>query len=300
MSNKISKPKLIVILGPNASGKTSLSLKLAKKYHGEIISADSRQVFRGMDIGTGKATANERRLLPHHLIDIVSPRSEYNVAQFKKDALKTIDAILKRRKMPFLVGGTGFWIQAVVDNVDFPPVKPNYRLRNKLGKLSSAKLFSMLKKIDPVRARNIDRHNPYRLIRALEIIKATNESITPLKSKPLFEVLEIGLKPPLPKLHQLIEKRLQARFKQGLVNEVRRLHRQGISWRRLYDFGLEYRFVSLYLQQKLTYQQMVAELDLAIKHYAKRQLTWFKRDPRIHWVKNRAQASRLIKKFLIQ
>lgn len=300
MSNKISKPKLIVILGPNASGKTSLSLKLAKKYHGEIISADSRQVFRGMDIGTGKATANERRLLPHHLIDIVSPRSEYNVAQFKKDALKTIDAILKRRKMPFLVGGTGFWIQAVVDNVDFPPVKPNYRLRNKLGKLSSAKLFSMLKKIDPVRARNIDRHNTYRLIRALEIIKATNESITPLKSKPLFEVLEIGLKPPLPKLHQLIEKRLQARFKQGLVNEVRRLHRQGISWRRLYDFGLEYRFVSLYLQQKLTYQQMVAELDLAIKHYAKRQLTWFKRDPRIHWVKNRAQASRLIKKFLIQ
>lgn len=294
------QPKLICIVGPNASGKTSLAIKLAQKYNGEIVSADSRQVFRGMDIGTGKASKKEQKQIRHHLIDVAGPKQEYNVADFKKNALKAIKTIQAKTKVPFLVGGTGFWIQAVVDNVDFPAVKPNYRLRAKLGKLPAARLFAMLKKLDPVRARKIDQHNPYRLIRAIEIITATKKTIIPLHTRPLYDVLIIGLNPPRQKLYKLIDARLARRLKQGMLAEVKKLRRHGVSWQRLHDFGLEYRFISLYLQKKLTYPQMIEQLAFAIRHYAKRQMTWFGRDKRIHWIKNQAQADRLIKKFLIQ
>lgn len=294
----IQKPLLIVIVGPNASGKTSLSIKLAKKFNGEIISADSRQVYKGMDIGTGKATKQEQRQVKHHLLDVTSPKTEFNVSHFKKQALSAIKKIYKKGKLPFLAGGTGFWIQAVVDDIDFPHVKPNKLLRRKLEKKTNKQLFQLLKKLDPRRAKTIDKKNPYRLIRAIEIVKATKKSIPKLKKRSPFNVLMLGITHPRKKLYQRIDKRLKKRFQQGMIAEVKKLHIQGIGWKRLYDFGLEYRYISLFLQNKLRRQKMEEQLKNAIHHYAKRQMSWFGRDKRIHWIINLKQAKRAINKFL--
>ena len=169
---KKSNPnKVIVILGPTASGKSDVAIKLAQKYDGEIISADSRQIYRGMDIGTGKVTLAEQKMAVHHLLDVVSPNDEFNISHFKKLAGKMIDDILKRGKLPIICGGTGFWIKSVVDNVELPEVKPDLDLRKKLDKESAEKLFLILKKLDPERAKNIDAKNKVRLIRAIEIYK---------------------------------------------------------------------------------------------------------------------------------
>ena len=165
------KQKVIVILGPTSSGKSDLAIKLARKYNGEIISADSRQIYRGMDIGTGKISKAQQKSVKHWMIDIVSPKNDYNVSKFKKDAEKIIKNILKRGKLPIICGGTGFWIKAIVDNVDFPKVKPNKELRKKLEKISTEKLFKTLQKLDPERAKNIDAKNKVRLVRAIEIAK---------------------------------------------------------------------------------------------------------------------------------
>lgn len=288
---------LIVILGPNASGKTGLAIKLAKKFNGEIISADSRQVYKGMDIGTGKATKSEQKLAKHHLIDIIKPSQKFDVANYKKLAIKAINKIHKKNKLPFLVGGTGFYIQAVVDNIDFPKVKPNWKLRRKLEKYSINKLFKILKKLDQSRAKTIDKKNPRRLIRAIEIAKAVQKTKL-IKGRPLFDTLILGLTHPRKKLYQLIDQRLEKRLKKGMITEVKKLRRQGLSWHRLYNFGLEYRYISLYLQGKLTKAQMIEQLKNAIHHYAKRQMTWFKRNKRICWIKNQEQAERLIRKFI--
>lgn len=293
---KTKNHKLIAIIGPNASGKTSLAIKLAKKFHGEIVSADSRQVYQGMDIGTGKATKAEQRMIRHYLIDVAKPIQEFNVSHFKKLAIETIKNIQQKNKLPFLVGGTGFWIQSVVDNVDFPAVKPNKALRKKLAKYSVDKLYKTLKRLDKSRAKTIDKNNPCRLIRAIEIAKAGYQ-VRPIKGKPIFNTLILGLTHPRKKLYQLIDQRLEKRLRQGLIAEVKKLHRQGVSWRRLYDFGLEYRYISLYLQGKLTKDQAIKQLKNAIHHYAKRQMTWFVRDKRIQWVKSQGEAEWLIRKF---
>lgn len=294
----IQKPLLIVIVGPNASGKTFLSIKLAKKFNGEIISADSRQVYKGMDIGTGKATKQEQREIKHYLLDVASPKKEFNVSHFKKQATKEISNIIKKGKVPFLVGGTGFWIQAVVDDIDFPHVKPNKLLREKLGKKTTKQLFQMLKKIDSRRAKTIDPHNPYRLIRAIEIIQATKKSIPKLKKRSPFNVLMLGITHPRKKLYQRIDKRLKKRFQQGMIAEVESLRKKGVSSKRLHAIGLEYRYLNLYLQKKLTRQETEEQLKNAIHHYAKRQMSWFGRDKRIHWITNLKQAKRAIIKFL--
>lgn len=293
-----NKPPLITIVGPNASGKTSLSIKLARKFNGEIISADSRQVYKGMDIGTGKATKHEQRQVKHHLLNMASPSREFNVSHFKKQALAAIKKIYKKGKLPILVGGTGFWIQAVVDDIDFPHVKPDKKLRQQLAKKTVKQLFKQLKKLDSQRAKNIDKNNPYRLIRAIEIIKATKKFVPKLKKRSPYNLLALGVTHPRKKLYQRIDTRLKKRFQQGMIAEVKKLRRQGVSWKRLYDFGLEYRFISLYLQNKLTRQEMELQLSMAIKHYAKRQMTWFNKNKRIYWINNLNRAERVINKFL--
>ncbi|MEO8065639.1 MAG: tRNA (adenosine(37)-N6)-dimethylallyltransferase MiaA [Candidatus Doudnabacteria bacterium] len=291
--------KLIVILGPTSSGKSSLAIKLARKFHGEIISADSRQVYEGMDIGTGKVTKQEQKLVPHHLLDVVSPKKQFTVAEFKALALKAIKKIKTKDKLPFLVGGTPFYIYATIDDLQIPEVKPNLKLRKLYERKSSRELFNILKKLDPKRAQTIDRHNPRRLIRALEIIKATGQPISPLYPLPSsLTPLILGIKKDQNELYKLIDKRLEARLKQGLLAEVKKLLKQKISHKRLQKMGLEYRFVSLYLQGHLTYNEMVMQLKSAIHKFSKRQMTWFKTDSRIKWITTQKQASRLIQKYL--
>lgn len=297
LSNKF-KNKLIVILGPTASGKTDVSLKLAKKYNGEIVSADSRQVYKGLNIGSGKITKKEMQGIPHHLLDVKNPKQRFTVSQYQKLAVKEIKNIQKKGKIPFLVGGTGFYIQSVVDGIIIPEVKPNQTLRKELSKKTTAELFKILKKLDPKRAKTIDTKNPVRLIRAIEIIKSTKKPIQKIIVKPEFEVLQIGIRKSPEELKKLIHKRLEKRLKQGMVKEVKNLHKNGLSFRRLEELGLEYRYIAQHLQEKISYKEMVNKLEQEIWHYAKRQLTWFKKDQKIHWIKNYKEITSIIDKFL--
>lgn len=281
----MKKPTVIVILGPTASGKTGLSIELAKKINGEVISADSRQVYRGLNLGTGKATKKEMSNVPHYLLDVANPKTKFSVARYQKLASQKIKEILARGKTPIIVGGTGFYIQAVVDDLVLPEVTPNKELREKLEGKTAAELFEILKKLDPACAKNIDRHNPARLVRAIEITKALGQ-VPKLKKngKSPYNFIQTGLKVGPEKLAEKINRRLLARLKQGLIAEVKNLHQQGLSWRRMEELGLEYRYLARFLQGKITKDQALRELEREINHYAKRQMTWFKKDKRIIWL----------------
>lgn len=292
--------KLIVILGPTATGKSDISVRLAKDVNGEIISADSRQVYRGMDIGTGKVTKREMRGIRHFLLDVASPKSQYSVARYIRDAQKASKSILRRGLVPIVVGGTGLYIDAFTRGLSIPEVPPNKKLRLKLEKLSTEKLFELIRKKDPYRAKTIDRHNRRRLIRALEIIETHGKVPKPRKQKNKFDTLYIGITLPKEKLASKINKRLLMRMKIGMIAEVKKLRSQGISWKKLESFGLEYRNIALYLQKKVTKKEMVECLQKDIEHYAKRQMTWFKRHPDILWFSPSefSKIKKISKKFL--
>ncbi len=318
------KDKIIVILGPTSSGKSDLTVKIALRFNAEIISADSRQIYRGLDIGTGKITKKEMRGIPHYLLDVASPKQRFTVARYKKLAQAAIKKIRAKNKLPILCGGTGFYIQALIDDLNIPAVKPDLKLRTKLEKKTTEELFGELKKLDPRRAKEIDRHNPRRLIRALEIIMTTGQPVPPLPSVipgltklvPYLirenpgpgsrikcgmtnnNVLFLGIKKSRPELARRIKIRLQKRLKQGMIKEVRNLRRRGLSWKKLDDLGLEYRWIAKYLKKEIGYQEMVTRLQKEIEHYAKRQMTWFKRDKRIKWLKNYQEIGKETIKFL--
>ena len=291
--------KLLVILGSTASGKSEMAVRLAKKFNSEIVSADSRQVYKAMDIGTGKVTKKEMRGIPHYLLDVANPKKKFTVVQYRKLALKAIDKIVRKGKIPVLCGGTGFYIQAVIDGIVIPKVKPDWRLRKKLEKKTVEKLFNQLKKIDPQRAKTIEKKNKRRLIRALEIVIKTKRPVPVFRKKPLpYPVLIIGIKKEKEELKKLIEKRLLKRLKRGMIAEVKKLRSDGLSWKRLEEFGLEYRYIARYLQGKLNYDEMIKSLRKETEHYAKRQMTWFKKDQKIRWVKDFQEAEKLVKEFL--
>lgn len=295
------KQRLLVILGPTASGKSDLAVVLAKKYNGEIVSADSRQVYKGLDIGTGKITKREMRGVPHHLLDVASVRRQFSVARFKKLAEKTIADIGRRGKLPILCGGTGFYIQAIVDDLVLPQTKANKALREKLERQSPKQLFALLKKHDPRRAKTIDPKNKRRLIRALEIADELGKSPKLSQKIGRHDVLHIGISLPDSLLREKIHARLIKRLRSGMVAEVRRLkEKNGVSWKRFDDLGLEYRFIAQFLKGELTKQDMTEKLETAIWHYAKRQKTWFKRDKRIEWFdpSKTADIERRVESFL--
>lgn len=277
------KPKIVAIVGPTASGKSDCAVLLAQQFSGEVISADSRQVYRGMDIGTGKITHEEMKGVPHHLLDVASPKRTFTVAQYKQKADAAIGGIIKRGNLPILCGGTGFYIQAVTDGVMLPEVKPNPLLRKQLTKESVDELFLRLKKIDPARAETIDAKNPRRLLRAIEIAEALGK-VPERKINPPYETLFIGIEAENDILRERIHKRLIARMNQGMMEEVIKLHHEGLSWKRMEDLGLEYRYLARHIQGKLSRDEMLVQLEFEIMHYAKRQYTWFRKDKRIHWI----------------
>jgi tRNA dimethylallyltransferase len=262
-------------------------VRLAKKHNGEVISADSRQVYKGLDIGSGKITKKEMDGIPHHLLDVASPKRVYTAAHFRRDAEKAIRGILKRGKLPIIVGGTGFYIDTLLHDRALPDVKPNAMLRATWEKLSADALFSRLQAKDPARAKTIDRHNKRRLIRALEIIQETGKPVPQLSQSTPYDVRKIGIALPPATLKRRIHARLVARMKKGMVREVERLRENGVSWKRLDDLGLEYRYVSRYLRGEMTKAHMLQKLEAEIWQYARRQMTWFKRDPKIRWIDSR-------------
>jgi tRNA dimethylallyltransferase len=278
--------KVLVIVGPTASGKSSLAVALAKRFNGEIISADSRQVYKGLDIGTGKITRKEMRGIPHHLLDVASPKKAFSAGDFQKHATEAIAGIAKRGKMPMIVGGTGFYIDALVGRMTLPEVTPNAKLRARYKKLTAAKLFYILKKLDPQRAKAMstpsERNNKIRLIRALEIAHALGKSPEPRSSLP-YDVLWIGIKPGDKILRSNINKRLSARIQQGMVAEAKRLHHGGLSYKRMESLGLEYRSLARHLLSRITKQEMERELQSDIWRYARKQIGYWKRNPDIFW-----------------
>lgn len=279
--------------------KTALAINLARKFSGEIISADSRQVYKDMDIGTGKATKKEQRLAPHHLLNVVSPKKQFTVVDFQKHAARAIKTITKRGCLPFLVGGTGQYIDAALYRTPFPDVKPNKQFRKQLQKKTVTELYRMLKKLDPKRASAIDRSNPRRLIRALEILRQTKKPVPKLTDKKSpYAILWLGIKLPKNVLQKNIHKRLKNRLRAGMIAEVKRLRNAGVSATRLESFGLEYRYVNRYLEGKLTKTKMTEELERVIRRYAKRQVTWFRRNSAVQWVQKEKEAEGLVKKFL--
>jgi len=294
MSNK---QKILVIVGPTSSGKTSLSIKLAKKFNGEVISADSRQVYKGMDIGSGKVTKKEMEGVKHYLLDVVSPKTEYNVAKFVKDAEKAIKMIQKKGKLPIICGGTMFWVDALLYGLP-KTVKPDIKLRQKLEKLTASQLFAKLKKLDLSRSKTIDPNNKRRLIRALEIVMITGKPVPKYKKEKKYDSFKIGVKRKKDELKKLIHARLLQRIKEGMIEEVRKLHKQGVSWKRLDDFGLEYRYLSRYLKGDMNKEEMLAKLETEINRYAKRQMTWFKKDKEIFWSNDYKKIAEKVKKWL--
>jgi len=316
-------------VGPTSSGKSDLAVRLAKRLNGEIISADSRQAYRGLDIGSGKITKKDMHGVRHHLLDVADPKRRFTAERYRVLARRAIIEIQKRGKLPIICGGTGFYIDAVFNDSPFPAIEPDPALRKKLSKKSPPQLLAMLKRLDFNRWKTIDGNdsdnkNARRLIRAIEIaegsrrqaekprsnsndrerqanamrpVETTEAETTSQKyAMPLptrnYDAKFIGIKIPFDELRDRIRKRLLKRVRSGMIAEVRSLHEPrnaadpngGLSWKRLDELGLEYRYVARYLQGKMTKQEMIDKLTIEIGRYAKRQMTWWKRNNAIEWL----------------
>ncbi|MBI2030957.1 tRNA (adenosine(37)-N6)-dimethylallyltransferase MiaA [Candidatus Kaiserbacteria bacterium] len=283
------KQKILIIVGPTASGKTALAIELAKKLDGEVISADSRQVYRGLDIGTGKVTKREMQGIPHHLLDVASPKKTFTADDFVTRADRAIKDIAKRGKLPIIAGGTGFYIDALVGRITLPDVPPDPALRKKLQPKTSEQLYALLEKKDPARAMSMDtpseRNNKVRLIRALEVAEVLGKNPPTSAQEQKYDTLWIGINPSFEILEEKICQRLSQRLKVGMIAEAKRLHAGGLSYKRMEALGLEYRSLARFLQGKITRTEMESELGRDIRRYAKHQLAYWKRNTEIKWIK---------------
>lgn len=304
-------PKLIAILGPTASGKTAVGIELAKKFGGEIVSADSRQIYKYMDIGTAKEPGEMKKDengrshllvqgIRHYGIDLVDPGQTYTVAEFKQYAIKVIGEILKRERLPLLVGGTGFYIRAIVENLAIPKVAPNKKLRQSFEEKSLEDLVKLLKDVDPRSAKKVDLKNKRRVLRALEVAILTGQSFAQQQKKgpKLFDMLEIGLKLDRAKLYERIDKRVEQQFEDGLVEETQKLVSRKYKWELPSMSGIGYKEAGQYLRGEIGLERAKELIKFRTHDYARRQLTWFKKDKKIKWVKTPAEAEKLAKKFL--
>ncbi len=291
--------KLIVILGPTASGKTDLAIKLAKQFNGEIVSADSRQIYQEMDIGTAKPDKKQLSQIPHYLVDIIKPSKSFNAAVYQKLAIKAIKDIQKRGKVPFLVGGTGLYLQAVIDNLTFLKVPANKRLRNNLEK--EPNLFAIYKKLDPEGAKLIDKENKRRLIRAIEVCIVTKKPYWEQRKQgsPLFDTLQIGVKLSKEKLSKNNEIRVKKMIKLGLEKETTKLAKD-YSWKISAMQTIGYQEWLPYFKKEISRQEVIENIKLHTLQFAKRQMTWFKRDKRIIWNEDYKETKALVKDFLAE
>lgn len=273
--------KVIAVVGPTAVGKTALGIALARAVGGEVISADSRQVYRGLDIGTGKATKEEMRGITHHLIDVADPHEIFTAADFVRLGRAAMSNIAARGHIPIIVGGTGFYIDALLGRMTPAMVPPNPTYRRQLTVYSLKELQDELKRINPKRYATIDIKNRRRLERALEIAHAP--AVNRRLSTVNYSVLWLGLTLPLPELKEKIHMRLFVRIRDGLIEEVLHLHTQGLSYERMEELGLEYRYMARHLKGDMSYDDMITTLEKEIVAYAKRQMTWFKKNKEIQW-----------------
>ena len=321
-NQKIELPKIIAVVGPTASGKTALGIALAKKYNGEIISADSRQIYRGMDIGTAKAsieTRDERqetgpssvsrvprlmsRGIPHHLIDIKNPDENYTVAEYKRDAESAIKDILKRNKLPIIVGGTGLYVQAALENLDIPEIEADLELRARIEtdiqEKGLAVVFDELVALDPEAAYVVDPKNPRRVVRALEVALITGKPFTGQRKKSarIFDALKLGVHILPEVLRERIDGRVDLFMQNCLAREVDALIAKYGTNCIAFD-AIGYREIIDSLKGKISIEKAIEEIKLNTWHYAKRQMTWFRRDKEIHWIESEKEAKKLVDDFL--
>jgi len=294
----VNKQKLICVVGTNASGKSGLGVKLAKKFGGEIISADSRQVFRGLDLGSGKITPAEMDGVPHHLLDVREPNEFFSMADFQALSYEAIDGIVERGNLPFIVGGTGLYVDCVADGYVLSGDAPDLEYRAHLETFTTPELYEKLIAIMP--ETDVDPKNRNRVMRLLERIHA-GDDLTP-KKDPRYNVLKLGVTWPRPILCDRIDERLERRMNEGMVEEVQKLLDEGATPEFLDKLGLEYRYLYRYLAGIMTKEEALEELARKIKAFAKRQMIWFRKDKSIIWLDMAndpmAQASAEIEKFL--
>jgi len=304
-----AEPRLVAIAGHTAAGKTALSVRLARAVGGEVVSADSRQVYRGMDIGTAKATSEEQAGVPHHLLDIVDPDQALSLAEFQALAYTAIDAILARDRVPFLVGGTGQYSMAVLEGWQVPSVPPDEKLRQELYRQAeregAAALHARLQALDSVAARRIDPRNVRRVVRALEVCLTTGRPISEQQEKvpPPYRVLILGLDLPRAVLYERIDRRVEAMMAAGLEDEVRRLVAAGYGFDLPAMSGVGYGQFRPYLAGEASLEETVQAIKRATRRFVRHQANWFQRDdPRIHWLDAGADpfelALRLVKDFV--
>jgi tRNA dimethylallyltransferase len=281
---------LVVIVGPTAVGKTRLSLRLAQEFDGEIISADSRQVYRGMDIGTAKPTLEERALVPHYLIDVVAPDEPFTLAQYQELACQAIDDVSRRGKVPFLVGGTGQYVRAVVEGWGIPRVAPNEELRVELYRQAELEgpwaLHARLREVDPAAAERIDPSNVRRVVRALEVYLETGQPISELQRKkpPPYCILQLGLTMERKELYRRVDERVDRMIEEGLVEEVRGLVERGYSYDLPSMSGLGYQQIGMYLRGLVSLEEVIQLIKRHTRRFVRHQYNWFRLDDEnIRW-----------------
>lgn len=292
--------KLTVITGTNASGKSGLGIELALKYGAEIISADSRQVFRGFDLGSGKVTKEEMKGVPHHLLDVAEANDFFSAADFQRLSYEAIDGTLGRGRKAFLVGGTGLYINAVADGYDMTPGKPDLSLREELLGKTKEELLGIIKEKNPELLSGLDPNNLHRIERYAE--RALSGETEKRRNHPRYETLVLGVTWPREILYERIRERLDRRLAEGMIDEVRRLRENGATDEFLYGLGLEYRYILMYLRGEFeSFEAFYNKLFMEIRHLAKGQMTWFRKRTDIHWIDMTgdplAEAGRWIEEF---
>lgn len=303
----MDKTPIIVISGPTASGKTSLSIDIAKEYNAEIVSADSMQIYKQLDIGTAKPNMKERDGIIHHMIDIIEPDENFSVAEYVKMAHGIIKDIREKNKNAVIVGGTGLYINSLVDDIDFREDDSDENLREELNKICEEKgidcLFEMLEKIDPVSAKRLHKNNTRRIIRAIEFYKMTGIPISKhqeetKKKVSRYDPCMIAVKWDMDKLYERIEKRVDIMIENGLENEVRNLCEKGYTKAMLSMQGIGYKEMTDYINGSCSLDEAIEKIKIGTRHYAKRQMTWFRRDDRIHWIDYRDNILERARKIL--